>query len=64
MKILTERQYNAVINQAYWQGYKTGYAHGEQGAEIHNKTMNSLREKLGLPPLPKKEDITERGKFE
>lgn len=55
MKILTERQYNAALNRAFWEGYKTGWANGEKNAVLHNNSINFIREKLGLPPIAKKE---------
>lgn len=44
---LSEKEYNAELNKAYMEGYKTGLADGE----FMNKTLNQRRAELDLPPI-------------
>ena len=55
MRILTEKQYNALLNQAYVDGYHAGFRAAEREALYKQFTPNDIRKTFGFEPI-KKED--------
>lgn len=57
---MSEKTFNAELNKAYTDGYKTGYDAGLSDGIRKRYTINQLRAVYGLPPIPDglKADLT------
>jgi hypothetical protein len=55
VKILTQTEFNAAVNDAFVRGYKAGYEQAERDAVFRKTTINDIRAALGLPKLPTEE---------
>ncbi len=56
---LTKKEYNALVNNAYIQGYEMGKKQGEQDAFFKNHTINDVRKLLGMTALNEKNEETQ-----
>lgn len=48
---LTEKECNAIVNQAYIEGYRAGYHAGTADSVLQRVTANEFRTFIGLPPI-------------
>ena len=49
--VISKKEYDAMINKAFMEGYDLGLRTGRQEGFMAKNTPNDLREILGLPPL-------------
>lgn len=56
---ITSKELNALINNAYLEGYHDGYAAAERESVFKCNTINDIRKALGLPEITKREEVIE-----
>lgn len=51
MRIMSEKEYNALIITEYVKGYKAGYQAGVHDDFMESHTINDIRKILGMEPV-------------
>ena len=51
MIVMSNKQYNAMLNQARLEGYRQGYEEGRRDGLTSRFTINEIREIFGAAPI-------------